>query len=215
VEQLVKFISSEWATLRAAPATFALLIVFTGTVAFFVIRWRYAGIVENKNAQIDALRDRLAAKDEQLQGYRQQLRLVPSDQTVYSLQGNQRLKQDALRVVQGIRSLVESARRDDVIPFFNRPGWNATSEEEKRHLWNEDFQRLSQMSNERIARYDREFKVDAIILRDELLARLPARFRQEKRPWLMYEHPVNPIGMTEVADNLEMLAKALPEDVSS
>lgn len=57
--------------------------------------------------------------------------------------------------------------------------------------------------------YDKRFKVETIVLRDELLTRLPNESKNEQG-YARYEHPVNPIGMGMVADDLERLAKLLP-----
>jgi hypothetical protein len=51
--------------------------------------------------------------------------------------------------------------------------------------------------------------VDTILIRDELLSRLPKDERGND-VHILYEHPTNLLGMEEVASDLEGLAKLLP-----
>ena len=57
----------------------------------------------------------------------------------------------------------------------------------------------------------RENKIDAILIRSELERRLPRALLDNRSGHVehIYEHPTNPLGLTDVADDLEILAKSL------
>ena len=61
-----------------------------------------------------------------------------------------------------------------------------------------------------MARYESEYKVNTILLRDEMLSRLPKSFRSEKARFI-YALPTNMIGVRSVVDHLEKLAKRVVE----
>lgn len=65
------------------------------------------------------------------------------------------------------------------------------------------------LSSERNAEYDRRFKTDAIILRDELRSRLSDYEPINDFGDHMYEHPTNYFGFNDVATDLERMAKLL------
>lgn len=161
--------------------------------------------------RMNVLEERLKAKDEQIAEYRQRLHLAPVGQTSYSRLTNAELKQVALRVISGAREFFiredEEQRR---ILFAKQSAMIAAkSEDERRQIWNRQTDEITQTFFQQISDYDGKFKVDTILLRDELLARLPKEARND-RVYRRYEHPVNPLGMKEVIDDLERMAKLLP-----
>jgi hypothetical protein len=60
-----------------------------------------------------------------------------------------------------------------------------------------------------LSRYNEKYKADTLILREELLHRLP-ELRKKAGPPVLFSHPTNPLGLEEVASNLEIMAKLLP-----
>jgi hypothetical protein len=61
-----------------------------------------------------------------------------------------------------------------------------------------------------ISRYNEKYKADALILREEMLHRLP-ELRKKAGPPILFSHPTNPLGLEEVASSLEIMAKLLPD----
>ncbi len=59
-----------------------------------------------------------------------------------------------------------------------------------------------------IAEYDSKFKVDAKLLREEILSRFPPEQRNVNTP-PGYDHSVNAFMVSSVADDLEQLATQL------
>ena len=85
----------------------------------------------------------------------------------------------------------------------------AASEEEKNKLWHKFTSASSRLSNDRNAEYERRFKVDAILLRDELRSRLPDYSPGDRHRDSAYEHPTNYFGFNDVANDIETMAKLL------
>jgi hypothetical protein len=61
-----------------------------------------------------------------------------------------------------------------------------------------------------LAQYEDKYKAEVLILREEMLHRLP-ELRQKAVPPIMASHPTNALGVGEVASTLEVLAKLLPK----
>jgi len=195
----------------SAPVTFILFFVLAFGAAFFVARWRYEGLGESLRERIETLKDRIQGKDEQINEYRERLHLIPIDATAYSRLTNSELQQRALKVVAEIREFLRERGERQYRSLFSgwRTGMTEMTEDQKRRAWQEETNALMQDSLQTSAAYDTRFKVDTILLRDELLGRLPSTAKNQ-REYSTYEHPTNPIGMGMVADDLERLAKSVP-----
>jgi hypothetical protein len=211
LKDLLLYLEKEWTTLKSAPLVFLIALLLVFLVAYLAAKWRYDGLVENLRERLELSKDRIQNKDDQLNEYRQRLHIIPSDTTSFSRMTNSELKSKALQVVLNIRSFLADIQKSDgqLVDQQMSGMRKAQSEEEKNRVWQAYTSRSIQQTLERNSHYDGHFKVDSILLRDELLSRLPKTARDE-RAYRMYEHPTNPIGMGEVADDLERLAKSLP-----
>ena len=61
-----------------------------------------------------------------------------------------------------------------------------------------------------LGQYEDKYKAEVLILREEMLHRLP-ELRQKTVPPILASHPTNALGLGEVASTLEVLAKLLPK----
>ncbi|WP_094607168.1 hypothetical protein SPSIL_058290 [Sporomusa silvacetica DSM 10669] len=210
MSDFINFLAKEWDTLIKAPFTFALLFVGACAIAYFFSKFRYETIIAQLKERIEGYKDRLSAKDEQLNDYRQRLHLLPSTETSYSRLSNMEIKKMTLELVSKIRSFLKESNTYCTSLLMNRSYSNTMTEEDRQKAWSEETMALSLKSSEINSYYDTHFKVEAILLRDELLSRLPSGTKKEHK-FSTYEHPTNPIGMGMVADDLERLAKSLLE----
>lgn len=119
-----------------------------------------------------------------------------------------------LEFVGNLREFIERHRRQD--QMIQESDWvemtQAKDEPEKNRLWHKFTGSMSRQANERNAEYERRFRVDAIMLRDELRSRLPDYIPNGSHTDQMYEHPTNYFGFNDVADDLEHMAKLLKTD---
>ncbi len=154
---------------------------------------------------------RLEYKEGQLAEYRERLKLLPTDQTSYSRLANKELRERATNLVANVRQFLRQWSEQDLVSMFSQQAAmsGAKTEEERNRVWQNQTKDMMLKSSRRNAEYDKRFKVETIVLRDELLSRLPTESKNE-HAYSMYEHPTNPIGMGMVADDLERLAKLLP-----
>ena len=91
---------------------------------------------------------------------------------------------------------------------------SAKLEEERKEAWDKYTTETMRLSNERNAEYDRRFRIDAIMLKDELRSRLPDYTPAEPHHDMLYEHPTNYFGFNDVASDLERMAKMLTSAVN-
>ncbi|MBU4231108.1 MAG: PIN-like domain-containing protein [Desulfobacterales bacterium] len=135
--------------------------------------------------------------------------------TKQSLLSNEEIVERALHIVKELRvQLAEERRASESLSNQRMSAMrSATTQEEKNNIW-ETFNQIDREPTQRLMQlYKFNFKVDAILLRDEMLARLPEDILLSKRERSfphMYEHPTNPLGLEAVIDDLEYLAKCMP-----
>jgi hypothetical protein len=203
LKELVESIQREWATIANAPFTFILFAVLIFALAYAASRWKHGAIIE-------LLRERLAAKDQQLDEYRERLHLAPARGSEFAKLSHAELQTEALKFIDSLREWLGARRAQDSQRQHQQ--WvamiHATDEAKKKQLWDAHTGDLISSSTALKNEYDAKFKVKAIVLRDELLTRV-----QHPDPKAhahhMYEYPTNPIGMGMVADDLERLARLL------
>lgn len=203
MKELIEYLQREWGTVSGAPLTFFVACALVAGLAYAASRWKHGAI-------IDLLHERIVAKDEQLDGYREKLHLVPAHGSEFSRLSHAELQKEALRFVLSLREWLGARRSQDSERQHQQ--WlamtNATNEVERKRLWDaqttESMRSSTTLNNE----YDSKFKVKAMVLRDELLTRVQHPEPQNNAHH-MYEHPTNPIGMSMVADDLERMARLL------
>jgi hypothetical protein len=198
---VIKFLEDNWSAILSAPLVFVICIV----IGFLIGKWYFSG-------RIDTMKIWIQQKDDLLDEYRQRLKMIPIDETgsKYTRMTHDELKRAGLELAGKVRELiVEDQRKSHTLSMAQRAQMmNAKSQEERNQAWEKFTNQLMSRSYETRDKYDKRFKVDAILLRDEMLSRLPESAKN-KSAYSLYEHPTNPIGMGMVADDLERLAKSL------
>jgi hypothetical protein len=217
MDELLRHIKEEWSQLVKAPGAFAILVILAFIAAFAVIEWAHSAKISGLEQQVstvnslnDLLKERIAGKDDQLtdyraknlelQGklpsisapqskmkdsshpYREQLR---QSATRYSNASNRELAQAAILLANNIRDAAQAERNR---PIETKPPYR----------------------NDGVFEYQSRFQGDAIVLRDEMLSRLPFNVKREPEADMEYSHANNPIGFEMVASDLDRLAKLLP-----
>ena len=208
--EALTYIQKEWAVLSSAPLTFFVTAVLTFGLAFIIARWYFSRTINEMRAAAETLNQRLLLKAEQMETYKE--RALKYDEKVNQIvtSGNDNLKDRVLTLVANIRELLNRYQHQN--QSIHESEWSemtqAKDESEKQKLWNKFTSAQMRVSNDLNAEYDRRFKVDTILLRDELRSRLPD-YKPEREDRFLYEHPTNPIGMGMIADDLEKMAKLL------
>ncbi|CAG1065531.1 hypothetical protein BAC1_01114 [uncultured bacterium] len=210
--EYLNLLRQEWHQLSSAPISFLILTIAAFVAGYFVARWRYEAIVALMGERIEVQKDRLTAKDDQLSVYRERLHLIPTETNTFTRLSNNEIKKRTLDLIKKIREfLKDRGDRHMEFVFVSSNGRNNSEigEQEKRKIWEQETQAMLRNFSKMCSDYNTLFKVDTILLRDELLSRLPSSAKREQE-YRTYEYPTNLIGMTAVADDLERLAKSLP-----
>jgi hypothetical protein len=165
---------------------------------------RLAGVQQNYE-------QRLKGKDDVIEDYRRRLQIAPPKGGDLAQLTNSELKARALQFVSELRKWQQRTGQEE--------------QDQTYQIWSEmrkasrdvgEWQRLSakigKLYSDRRAEYDANFKITAILLRDEISSRVPPARRNELKARMLfnaYEDPVNNFGIEDVVTNLEMLAKSL------
>jgi hypothetical protein len=211
VEKLFEYLAKEWNVVSQAPFAFVILASITFGLAYLASRWRFTGVIEQVKSQNETLKERLHLKTEQAESYKD--RALKYDEKALAVVDSTEitLKEKSLDFVKNLREFIERYKREDQAVHDNE--WNemasSKSEEEKSKLWQKFTSASSRLSTERNAEYDRRFKVDALLLRDELRSRLKDYQPSERHHDSAYEHPTNYFGFNDVANDIEKMAKLL------
>ncbi|MFP3342463.1 hypothetical protein R0J87_08100 [Halomonas sp. SIMBA_159] len=211
MEKLFEYIAKEWSVVSQAPLAFLILAAIIFGLAYLAAKWRFTAVIDQTRASNETLKERLHLKSEQAESYKD--RALKYDEKVQQVVDSDALalKERTLEVVKNLREFIERHKReDDRISAIERSAMrSAQTEEERNAAWERNTNETMRLSNERNAEYDRRFRVDAIMLRDELRSRLPDYEPLERHHDMMYEHPTNYFGFNDVASDLERMAKML------
>lgn len=211
MEKLFEYMENEWSVLSQAPFAFLILSAIMFGLAYLAAKWRFTAVIDQTRASNEALKERLVLKSEQAESYKD--RALKFDEKVQQVVDSDAvaLKERTLEVVKNLREFIERHKReDDRISAIERSAMrSAQTEEERNAAWERNTNETMRLSNERNAEYDRRFRVDVIMLRDELRSRLPSYEPLERHHDMMYEHPTNYFGFNDVASDLERMAKML------
>ncbi|WP_201542869.1 hypothetical protein [Psychrobacter faecalis] len=211
MDRLFLYIAKEADVISKAPFTFISLLVIASLLAYAAVKWRYSSIIEQVKAQNETLEARLHLKTEQTESYKE--RALKYDEKALEVVDSSEvaLKEKSLDFVKNLREFVERYKRED--EAIQNNDWlerhQNNSEEENNKRWNKFTNASSRLSNDRNSEYTRRFKVDAILLRDELRSRLPKYVPKDTHRESAYEHPTNYFGFNDVADDIEIMAKSL------
>jgi len=197
INSLMETLKGEWPVIHDAPISFFIAVVSLSAIGLLVLRFVYAG-------RILLLKDQIKNKDRLIKDLR------PS-KTYWEQLDNIVLTEKVTFLVGQLRETYRHYRdQEDELLMLNlkvKEGLKAVSndEQEKRRRLLRD-------------NYDSTFKCDAILLRDEILRRIPSlppgiRLSPGGEYHIdvsMYGSFQDPIQLQLVADDLECLSKNLP-----
>jgi hypothetical protein len=129
----------------------------------------------------------------------------------YSKLSNKELKNRAMIVVKAVRNLVQSYndKDRDLTDGFDAE-YLATRTTERQSLRDQWRKKVDDAQASSMRDYRQNFASDATVLREELQRRLPKSLRRQDRQ-KVYSNPENVLAVEAIADELELLAKSLPD----
>ena len=135
------------------------------------------------------------------------------EKTAHSSITNKELKARVSTLVKDVRAIAYAHKNKDLelLAAFDKSSRAELPASERRRL-KEQWVRESDKTHELFMReYKEKYWADAILFRNELHRRLPKSLRQPQLSGI-YQHPTNMLGVEAIADNLELLAKSLPDN---
>lgn len=136
--------------------------------------------------------------------------------TRQSLMSDEELVEQALSIVSNLRQeLSDSRAYSDRVANERMAAMRNASDGERDIIWSKYNQLERNPTLALMSLYETNFKVNAILLKDELLRRLPDEISSSRdtNSFFDYEHPTNPIGLSMVLDDLELLARSIPKNI--
>jgi hypothetical protein len=136
---------------------------------------------------------------------------LASESTKHSKLSNKELQSRALTVVKAVRKLVYSYndKDRDLTSDFDAE-YLATRTTERKSLRDQWHKKVEDAQASSVRDYRQNYASDAALLREELQRRLPKGLQRRDLPKL-YSNPTNVLALELIADDLELLAKSLPE----
>jgi len=157
------------------------------------------GIIPLSGLPPEEFADKIVAK---LQGS------IDNEGTKYFRYSNTELSEKALENVSKIRESLKTYRNKSDGLVHGRMYQTDHNQPERNREWNAMTVGLASATTDLMSAYNTGFKVDNILLRDELRRRLPSGSSPATTDFL-YDHPTNPLGVEATIDNLESLARML------
>lgn len=216
MDKLFDYIAKEWKMISQAPFALLVLLAIMFSAAYIAVKWRYSFAIEQVIASNDRLTERLYQKYEQAETFKK--RAFKCNETVLEVVDSSKwtLKERSLSFVKNLREFIERYRRED--QAIQEKEWSkivlARNDDEKRKLWQKYTAASSRLWNQRNSEYERRFKVDAVLLRDELLEKLKQYKRTDSFHESVYEYPTNYFGFNDVAGDIEIMAKVLSHSLN-
>ena len=114
-------------------------------------------------------------------------------------------------LVKGIRELVYSySKKDRSLTADFDAEYLATRTTERQVLRDQLRKKIDEAQGTSVRTYQRDFASDATSMREELQRRLSKSLDRRDLPKL-YSNPPNVLALEVIADDLELLAKSLPD----
>ena len=201
---ILTYLTQEWEIIQEAPLSFILIFVIGISGGFRFGKLHYDQRIKLLEEKLDFEQKRRESKDDIINDYRERLGLNPTKGNEFSRMSHVELKQWTLNFVRKVRNLSHKNKEDQNKTLR----WDVEdSKVEPTKKWAEGCNHLLESSSRFMYEYETKYKIDSILLRDEILSRLPNEVKD--RNSLSYEHPTNYIGVDMIADDLERLAKKL------
>lgn len=211
IRERMKTLQAAWETLGRPDRTLlvALLLVAIG-VGLGGGLWLRNGQLEARGAAVERLEQRLLARDQEISKLYTRLMDEKASGSAYGRLSNRDLKHDSLAVVGRIRGLLERYGHSNELLLITQQESETATKELWEKLTAKDLQQLDEIRQD----FHRDFKIEANLLREELLLRLPANSRN-KMVDRDFKFATNYWGIVRIADDLEQLALNLPVAAAS
>jgi len=202
-EPFSTYLQAKWLTLMRSPLLFVASLILAMAMGYLSAYWRY-----QRGVQIS--KELTASKNEEIAEYGQQPLIRQGSTKYYARLANDELREESLNFILQMRKFILKwgvVENQMALSFMDEMPAK-TSEEEKRRIWQHYVSTSNLVLETRILDYEKEFRTTAILLRNELLSRLPD-LRRNKSADSFYQKTDNPVDIRKVMDNLTLLTESL------
>lgn len=202
--EFINFLFKNWSILISAPLIFISFLIVSIFLSWLTIHFIY-------KERIEILNTKSSLKDDLIDEYRQRLHIVDTHNTSYSKLTNKEFKAKAVNLIYQMREYLskKTLDEDEYKAIIYQEFWKAKSDEERDKILNSSIAPLLQTKSTMNLEYGKKFQSDAILIRDEILLRLP-KDQKNDNVYNLYLYLSNPFGLKMVIDDLERLSKSLP-----
>jgi len=220
-------------SIKSPTIIVACLIIGVGV--FFVVSWHYEGLFESQKlkhsgiveaqsikyntivkeyeVRLHGINEYIKFKDDLIVEYRERLGLIPAGGNRYSTLTHDELKEEASNLVEKIREVnLEYNQKKRNLDNTEQDQMRSAESDEKRTIVWHRFRKLSiQLSFEYDMKFEKSFGSDLILIRDEILKRIPEQKKGMIKiaSWNKYRWLIKSAWMDEIVMDLELLAKNL------
>lgn len=202
--EFINFLFKNWSIPISAPLIFISFLIVSIFLSWLTIHFIY-------KERIEILNTKSSLKDDLIDEYRQRLHIVDTHNTSYSKLTNKEIKAKAVNLIYQMREYLskKTLDEDEYKAIIYQEFWKAKSDEERDKILNSSIAPLLQTKSTMNLEYGKKFQSDAILIRDEILLRLP-KDQKNDNVYNLYLYLSNPFGLKMVIDDLERLSKSLP-----
>ena len=203
-EPFFTYLQAKWLTLMRSPLLFMASLILAMAMGYLSSYWRYQrGVQISKELTA-------SSKNEEIAEYGQQPVIRQATTKYYARLANDELREESLDFISQIRKFILKwgvVENQMALSLMDEMPAK-TSEEEKQRIWQHYVSTSNSVLETRILDYEKEFRTKAILLRNELLSRLPD-LRRNKSADSFYQKTDNPVDIRKVMDNLTLLTESL------
>ncbi|OLS63734.1 hypothetical protein [Pseudomonas putida] len=203
--ELLKLLKDEWSVISQAPYVFFVFGVMCFALGYAAAKWFYASVIASLNGRIEL-------KQDQAETYKEEALRNAEKAREFATAKPPELRQKTLDFVKRLKDFLDRHERMQQTEMAYRQQdmrLAGSDKDEMIRRFDHHAQKSQQSHSEKMAAYDREFKTDAIILRDELRSRLKDYQPETNGLQRSYENAVNDFGLRYVANDLEKMAKLI------
>ena len=225
MSEALKSLIEQWSILKNAPWQYWLFLFFCMAIVFSVLEYRQKERLVKKEDEIKLLQRQSEQKkaeldttEKGLNRYRNMILLNPEKNTLYTQMTHEELRIRALNLVLKMResSRLTKQKEREASTNYHLEITKEDDHQKKVDVLNKYIRISSKIADDLMAEYKRKYKSEAILMRNEILSRLPENAEEKNRAVLgasieHYELAINAFIFEAVTDNLARLAMSLPQ----
>lgn len=187
-------ITEEWENFKKAPvAIIVSALIISALIWIFLDQFVYKVRLENYRSRIQLLKEQVAI-------YKDKKYII--GETEFSKLSNKELKEYAANKLKALTQYYQNYKMMDTLTRkYNLPWEEMMRISEKQSL----------VGTQMLLDYEVNHKTEVILLREQLLMRLPKEHIKTSRID-NYNHPTNPIGYKMMLDDFQKLVLILPDE---